>query len=86
MVALATLATSFMIDFHINIDSPSHHGASSITNLDSAYDCLQTVKAQSLGKIVSMLVIGVDFGHLGKTLVYILPKEMQLHIQPFQVV
>ena len=44
------------------------------------------VEAQTLGKIVSVLVIGVNFGDLGKTLVNILPKEMQLHIQPFQAV
>ena len=60
-----------------------HHQSPTLILLAIAF---KLVEAQSLGNIVGALVIGVNFGDLGKTLVNILPKEMQLHIQPFQAV
>ena len=60
-----------------------HHRSPTLILLAIAF---KLVEAQSLGKIVSTLVIGVNFGDLGKTLVNILPKEMQLHIQQFRAV
>ena len=60
-----------------------HHQSPTLILLTIAFEL---VEAQSLGKIVGVLVIGVNFGDFGKTLVYIFPKEMQLYIQPFRVV
>ena len=60
-----------------------HHQSPTLVLLAIAF---KLVKALSLGKIVGSLVIGVKFGDLGKTLVDILQKEMQLHIQPFRAV
>ena len=60
-----------------------HHRTPTLILLTIAF---KLVEAQSLGKIVGALVIGVDFGDFGKTLVNIFPKEMQLHIQPFRAV
>ena len=57
-----------------------HHQSPTLILLTITF---KLVEAQSLGKIVSALVIGVNFGDLGKTLVNKLPEEMQLHIQPF---
>ena len=44
------------------------------------------VEAQSIGKVVGALAIGINFGDFGKTFVHILPKEMKLHIQSFRAV
>ena len=60
-----------------------HHQSPTLVLLEIAF---KLVKALSLGKIVGSLAIGVKFGDLGKTLVDILQKEMQLHIQPFRAV